>query len=295
MSAQFISMDSWSKSNIYGFGVYKNKTKNKVWDMALSGKLFFTGYHAGDYNASAYLSKMLTSKGTYLKLGFINNNRTPSTNFMGITSFPIHGINSIKKENILQLNGVMENVNAQWKLALDYQLIHNFQYFSTGYQANVYGNAISYLKGQFQNKFKLSTYWNWYNEIQLQVVDPNAPIHVPLLLTRQRLAFEGVFYKNLNMSTGLELIYHTAFKADGYMPLTGQFYTQNEYSLTNRPTSNAFLHIMIKRLKAYIRLENLNTLLGSSASTGNHYNFYAKNYPGTGTWIRVGIWWNFIN
>jgi hypothetical protein len=79
------------------------------------------------------------------------------------------------------------------------------------------------------------------------------------------------------------------------MPLTGQFYVQNQETLTNRPTTNAFLHFMIKRLKAYIRVENLNTLLPTSAALGNHYNFTAANYPGTGTWVRVGIWWNFIN
>ena len=102
----------------------------------------------------------------------------------------------------------------------------------------------------------------------MQLVDQSSPIHVPLLLTRQRLAFEGIFYKNLNLSTGLELIYHTAYKADGYMPFTGQFYTQSNYTLTNRPVANAFLHFMIKRLKAYIRLENLNTLIPTSEKLG---------------------------
>jgi hypothetical protein len=129
----------------------------------------------------------------------------------------------------------------------------------------------------------------------VQVVDQSAPINIPFILSRQRLAFEGNFYKNLNLSTGIEVIYHTDFKADDYMPITGQFYLQNSYMLQNRPTANAFLHFMIKRLKGYIRLENLNTLIPTSSSLGNTYNFTAQNYPGTGTWFRVGIWWNFIN
>ena len=52
---------------------------------------------------------------------------------------------------------------------------------------------------------------------------------------------------------------------------------------------------MIKRFKAYVRLENLNTLISSSTALGSSYNFTTRNYPGTGTWFRVGIWWNFIN
>ena len=56
-----------------------------------------------------------------------------------------------------------------------------------------------------------------------------------------------------------------------------------------------YLYFMIKRFKGYVRLENLNTLIPSSNKYGNAYNFTAKNYPGTGLWFRVGIWWNFIN
>ena len=154
---------------------------------------------------------------------------------------------------------------------------------------------MSYVRGQVEHKIKISKHWNWYDQATLQLLDPNAPVHVPLLLTRQRIAFEGNFYKNLDLSTGLELIYHTDYKADAYMPFTGQFYNQDVYTTQNRPTANAFLHFMIKRFKGYIRLENLNTLLPTTKALGNSYNFTAQNYPTNGMWFRVGIWWNFIN
>jgi hypothetical protein len=79
------------------------------------------------------------------------------------------------------------------------------------------------------------------------------------------------------------------------MPFNSQFYLQNNETTQNRPTANAFLHFMIKRFKGYIRLENLNTLLPTSSSLGKNYNFTAPNYPSSGLWFRVGIWWNFIN
>jgi hypothetical protein len=154
---------------------------------------------------------------------------------------------------------------------------------------------MNYLRGQIEHKVRLSKHWNWYNQMTLQVLNPDAPVNVPLLLTRQRIAFEGNFYKNLDLSTGLELIYHTNYKADAYMPFTSQFYYQDSEMTQNKPTANAFLHFKIKRFKGYIRLENLNTLIPSSASSGNSYNFTASNYPSSGLWFRVGIWWNFIN
>ncbi len=295
LTTNLLSVQKWTEYDLYGFGVYKNKTRNQLWDLIASGKLYLNGYHAGDYDAQFYLSRILSSKGTYLKLGFQNSNRTPSTNYLGLTQFPINALKGIQKENTIDMLAETGNAAKAFRVSFNYQLINNYNYFTSGYQAVVYTSPISYISAVLNNKIKLSTHWNWYNETTVQVVDKSAPINIPLILSRQRLAFEGNFYKNLNLSTGLEMIYHTEFKADGYMPLTGQFFVQNTYMLRNRPTANAFLHFMIKRFKGYIRLENLNTLIPTSNSLGSTYNFSAQNYPGTGTWFRVGIWWNFIN
>ena len=74
------NLQSWSDYDLYAFGTYKNKTRNQLWDLLASGKLFLNGYHAGDYDAQFYLSRIVNSKGTYLKIAFQNSNRTPSTN-----------------------------------------------------------------------------------------------------------------------------------------------------------------------------------------------------------------------
>lgn len=295
MSGKFSGMENWSNHNLYSFGVYKNKTRNQLWDMLAGGKLFLNGYHAGDYEASLALSRILSKKGSYLSFSFQNTNRTPSLNRLGITQFPVNAMSGIQKENLVSVTGKLGNGNLGWKAEFNYQFINNYQYFSTGFQPAVYERALSYMRAQIENKIKISAHWNWYNQLTAQVVDANAPVNIPLLITRQRFAFEGIFYKNLNLSTGLELIYHTNYKADAYFPFTGQFYLQNSYTVTNRPSANLFMHFMIKRFKGYIRLENLNTLLPTSEKLGNAYNFSAKNYPTTGVWFRVGIWWNFIN
>ena len=295
LATTLVNQQKWTDYDIYGFGVYKNKTRNQLWDLIASGKLYLNGYHAGDYDAQFYLSRILNTKGTYLKLGFQNSNRTPSTNYLGLTQFPINALKGIQKENTIDMLAETGNAAKAFRVSFNYQLINNYNYFASGYQSEVCTSPISYISAVLNNKIKLSTHWNWYNETTVQVVDKSAPINIPLILSRQRLAFEGNFYKNLNLSTGLEMIYHSEFKADDYMPLTGQFFVQNTYMLRNRPTANAFLHFMIKRFKGYIRLENLNTLIPTSNSLGNTYNFTAQNYPGTGTWFRVGIWWNFIN
>ncbi len=295
MTASHNGMASWSNYNLYGMALYKNKTRNQLWDLMIAGKLFLNGYHAGDYDANASLSRVLNKNGAYLQLSFQNTNRTPSMNALGFTQFSINNIGSIAKQNTTQFNGLLGNKSKGWEAVFSYQIVQNYQYFSSGFQPTVYGNIMNYIRGQIEHKVKISKHWNWYDQTTIQLVDPKAPVNVPLLLTRQRIAFEGNFYKNLNLSTGLELIYHTNYKADGYMPFTGQFYYQENYTTANRPTANAFLHFMIKRFKGYIRLENLNTTLPSSANFGKSYNFTTQHYPTAGMWFRVGMWWNFIN
>ena len=286
---------SWSNHDVYGLGVYKNKTKNLRWDIQASGKLFLNGYHAGDYEALFSLTSVFNKKGDQVALWLQNSNRTPSFNRLGITAFPISRLSTIDKENIIELGAMWDQKSRGLTASFQYKLIQNFQYFGSGYQPLVYDKALSYMKGTVSNQVKLSTHWNWYNELSLQLVDPDAPLHLPVIFTRQRIAFEGNFFKNLFLSTGLELIYHSAFQPDAYLPLTGQFYLQDQFTTNNRPIANAFLNFRIKRFKGFIRMEQLNTLLATSNQLGTRYQFTAPNYLGTGTWLRVGIWWNFIN
>ena len=289
------TLQTWSNNDIYGLGVYKNKTKNLRWDIQASGKLFLSGYQAGDYEAQFSLSRIFNNKGDQLALWVQNSNRTPSFNRLGITAFPISKLSTIDKENIIELGAMWDQKSQGLTASFQYKLIQNYQYFGSGYQPMVYNKVLSYLKGTVSNQIKLSRHWNWYNELTLQLVDPNAPLHLPVIFTRQRLAFDGNFFKNLFLSTGLELIYHTSFQPDGYMPLSGQFYLQDQFTANNRPIANAFLNFRIKRFKGFIRMEQLNTLLATSNQLGTRYHFTAPNYLGTGTWLRVGIWWNFIN
>lgn len=289
------SMQTWSNYDMYGLGVYKNKTKNLRWDFQASGKLYLNGYHAGDYEAQFSLSSTLNKKGDQLALWVQNSNRTPSFNRMGITAFPILQRDMIDKENIIELGALWNQKSPGMNASFQYKLIQNYQYFGSEYQPMVYGKVLSYVKGSVSNQTKLSPHWNWYNELTVQLVDPNAPLHLPVIFTRQRLAFEGNFFKNLFLSTGLELIYHSSYQPDGYMPLNGQFYLQDQFTANNRPIANVFLNFRIKRFKGFIRMEQLNTLLATSNQLGTRYQFTAPNYPGTGTWLRLGIWWNFIN
>ena len=144
-------------------------------------------------------------------------------------------------------------------------------------------------------KFRLSKSWNWYTDIVLQQTDGAAPVKVPLVFTRNRIAFEGVFYKNLNLSTGVEFRYYTPFDAYNYSPVMGQFTPQDTFKLKNLPDITAFLHFRIKSFTGFLRAENLNTISFINGFGFINNNFGAPHHPTPGFIFRFGIKWGFVN
>jgi hypothetical protein len=277
--------------NIYATGEYRNRTKNKVWNIEATGNLYLNGLNAGDYQAFVSLKRVLSKKIGSLEIGFQNVNRTPSTIYNNQNSFWVIPDGISKKENTVRLFAAYDNPTKHFKLAGEYYLVNNYTYFDSFFTAKQESTLFNVLHVSAEKMFKLSKHWNWYAEVHVQQSTANAPVNLPLILTRQRLAFEGNFYTNLFISTGLEVRYYTNYKAAGYSPFTGQFFYQDNFTTANRPEINAFMHIRIKSFKAFVRLENLNTLIPGAGT----YNFTAEHYASNGMWFRLGIWWNFVN
>ena len=281
--------------NIYALGEYRNRTRNQKWDIEANGQLYLAGMNAGDYAALISLKTLLSKSAGYLGLGFQNTNRTASFIFNPLTDFPVSNKQNFNKENITRIFADYENPRQHFKLSGEYFLVSNYTYFDSFFVAAQDARLFNFLHVSAEKVFKITRHWNWYTEVHLQQVAGNAPVHEPFLLTRNRFAFEGNFFTNLFLSTGLELKYYTNYKADNYSPFNGQFFYQNSFTTANRPDINLFFDFRIKTFNAFLRLENLNSLGNITSFQFNHYNYATNLYPSQTLWIRFGIWWNFIN
>lgn len=277
--------------NIFLSGEYRNKTKNKIWDLEATGNFYLNGLYTGNYMAYANIKRKLHRKAGYLQLTFQNVNRTPSFIFNYYNNYLVNAIGISKKENTTCFSALYEKPLKQFKLYSNYYLVSNYAYFDSFFVAKQDAKVFTVLHIAAEKMFTLKKHLNWYIELNAQQATANAPINLPLFVTRNRLAFEGNFFTNLFLSTGLEVRYYTNYKASGYSPFTGQFFYQQQYYVANRPELNYFLHFRIKRFKGFIRAENLNNLIGGKGK----YNFNLDNYAQTGFIARLGIWWNFIN
>ncbi|MEO5966773.1 MAG: putative porin, partial [Ferruginibacter sp.] len=268
------------KSNIIGtgdfhnlivHGEYRNKTKNKLWDVLINGEFYVTGFNNGDYKANAKLNRYLNKKLGNITLFFTNVNRTPSFIFDNRSVFNLNGETISKKENIISFGATSNNSFAT--LGFRNNLLNNYTYFSGYYNAEQSGKPINILQIWASKKIKLSKRFNLYSDATFQQSGINSPINIPLVYTRNRIAYEGTFYKNLNLSTGLEIKYYTPYKMNNYSPVIGQFMFQDTTTISNRPDVALFVDFRIKTFTAYIRAENLNTV-----STLNGFGFTHNNF-----------------
>ena len=292
--------DTSSFYNLLFHAEYRNKTRNQKWDAELYGSLYSIGFNSGDYNAHISLKRFVGKKNTgYAEIGFENVNRSPSFLFDTRSSFYLDKLSpsGFKKENSSHIFASIYQPALKLKLSGDYYLISNYTYFTDYYKLSQYEPLFNFLQISAQKTFRLGKHFNWYADLYFQQKTGGAPVHVPIIFTRNRIAFEGVFFTNLNLSTGFEIRYHTPYKADNYSPILSQFFYQDSVTIYNAPDISAFVHFRIRSFKAFLRFENLNTAQikkqGGFGFTNN--NLAAPGYPYPGLQMRLGIWWSFVN
>lgn len=281
--------------NFIAHGEYRNRTKNQKWDMIASGRLYLNGFNGGDYHAFVSLQRALGQKLGSLQIGFENINRSPSFIYNQESSFYLDAAKNFSKENTIHFFASILDPKFHLQLQGDYYVVTNYMYVTNYYKLQQDPSLFNVLRISALKTFHIGGNWNWHAELYVQQKAGSVQVNIPLAYTRNRIAFEGLLYRNLNISTGAEIRYYTPYKADSYSPVLGQFFYQDSVTISNRPQLDAFLHIRIRSFKAYARLENLNTVSTLGGFYFSHNNLAAPYYPTPGLVIRFGIYWNFVN
>lgn len=281
--------------NIIAHAEYRNRTKNQKWDMVAYGRLHTAGLNPGDYHAYISLQRLLSQRLGTLQVGFENINRSPSFIYDRRSSFYLDLPKDFGKENTLHFFAGYFIPKLGLQLRGDYYFVTNYLYLN-GYRSLQQENAVfNLLRVSGFKTFNLARSWKIHSEVYVQQKAGGAAVNIPVIFTRNRFAYEGRLFKNLNLSTGLEMRYHTPYDADGYSPVLGQFFFQDTVTIGNRPEIHAFAHFRIRTFKAFVRIENLNTATTAGGFRFNKNNFAAPAYPTPGMVFRLGIYWTFVN
>jgi Putative porin len=285
--------------NVFLHGEYRNKTRNQKWDIEAYGRLYLNGFNAGDYNAYISLKRLISKELGYFQAGFQNTNRTPSFVFDRSSAFYIDTVKqSFNKENYTNIFASLEEPQYHFLLKGSYYLISNYSYFTNYYQERQQSTLFNVLQITAQKQFTLYRHWKWRTLTVLQQVAGASPVHVPLIVSNNQIGYDGSFgFKNLVISFGTEVRYISGYKADGYAPVIGQFFSQKDTTIRQHlPDINLYLHLRIRAFTAYVRAENVNSMAFSPLGFGFYNNnFMTPTYPSSGLLIRFGFFWGFVN
>jgi hypothetical protein len=285
--------------NLFAHGEYRNKTRNKKWDIEAFGNLYINGYNAGDYNVYISLQRQISKNLGNLQVGFENVNRSVSMAWTQQSSFGFGVSQAFTKENVIHLFASIIQPKLGLTLSGNYYLLNNYPYFTQYYLAAQETNPFNVLVISADKRFAITRHLILRALVVLQKEAGASPVNIPLFVTTGQFGYEGKLgLKNLNIAFGMQFRYYSPTTADGYSPVIGQFYTQNITRVAEHlPDLTAYVNFRIRSFVAYFRTENLNTAQFSSATgfgfTNN--NFVAPSYPNAGLIIRLGIYWSFVN
>ncbi len=180
--------------------------------------------------------------------------------------------------------------NKKWDVQLTgyYTLINNLIYFDNLGTPRQDDRAISLLQLTIQKDF---TFGNIHFDNTITIQQSSAEtIAVPTVFSKNSLYFEGKIFKKIMLArVGLDLRINTAYFANNYNPLTGQFYLQNFFELSPYPNVDAYVSFKVDRFRAFAKMQNLTSLV-----TPNIY-YQTSHYPEIERYFRFGISWLFLD
>ena len=115
-------------------------------------------------------------------------------------------------------------------------------------------------------------------------------IRIPELVLDSKLYYEGfIFKKALFGQFGVQAYMPTGYFADAYMPVTQQFYLQNNFELRTYPVIDVFINADIKTVNVFLKMSHVNDGLWEPGY------FVTPYYPGMRRSFIFGLKWMFFD
>ncbi len=131
--------------------------------------------------------------------------------------------------------------------------------------------------------------FNFYSNSFYEQSD-NSIVRLPNITLYGRITYKDYFFKKALLAEfGISGIYRTVYKANAYMPATGQYYLQDEKTVGGIPTIHLFANLEIGTAVIFLKIENISHNLFSGE------NELIPNYPVPPRTFKLGIRWNLRN
>ena len=151
------------------------------------------------------------------------------------------------------------------------------------------GNALL-LQGRVNLNLKLTRWLHYDMQHHLHYSTDQDQIRVPLFATKNSIYADfNLFHSVLHTQVGFDIRYHTLYMADGYDPILGVFYRQNDVEVGNYLWTDFFINLQVKRASIYVKAAHFNSFLES------HSYCILPHYPSKQFGLFFGVTWKFFD
>ena len=198
--------------------------------------------------------------------------------------------NDFKLTLLQQLDAQLPLRFKRWQVepTVIYQLITNYLYYNSEARPEQFEGSFSTLrvglKAEYQSPkwtLRLMGYYTANSNTQL--------LRIPPLWGAAQLTRELLLFKVLYLQVGLAAQYRSTYLGDAYMPLTQQFYLQNQSPLAAYVATDAFVNYRINRVRMMLKFTHLNQGL----STPGY--FTTPGYLAMRRIFSFGVFWPLFN
>ena len=190
---------------------------------------------------------------------------------------------------IIKLNFRLEFKKPRFKIELSAYNLKNYIYYGLNVNPVQISYPLNIFIGQVSKDISIGKFH--LNSLALiQKSSNEKAVHVPLLYLKQSLYLESMLFKKaMQLQLGMALNYFTNYEGNYYMPALGQFYLQDSTSVGNYPFIDVFAAGKIKRVRLFIKLQNIT----SGLVNGSEYT--VPFYPVAPRMLKWGVSWMFFD
>jgi hypothetical protein len=292
LTHQYIKLDQEPISDTRGnliAGAKWNFTPNDQIKIESNAHFNLLGSNLGDYrlNANAFFqAKGLGS----MKVSFTN--QLYSASYIQQQTYITSQLlwdNNWTKTLETNLSATLKIDKTQTGITGAYTLLNNYIYFDALGKPRQETGAISLLQLVINQDLKYKDL-HLDNTIILQKSTSENIIQVPNIYSKHSLYVEGdIFKKNMLLRFGFDMRYHSAWYANSYMPIIGQFIIQQKQEIPAFPLLDIFVSFKVSDFRFFFKMDNLNGFWQKQPA----YTLY--HYPVPDRLIKFGLGWNFRN
>lgn len=249
------------------------------------------GSNAGDYTFSGKLSTGLKDKAN-IQITAMQQLYQPTLiqKRLLVSHIPMWDNNSFKRTLETNLGGQLEIPFLHLKIGAGYHLFNSYIYFDESAKPAQATQALNILQVYGKHKLKYGKF-HLVNELAFQVA-PTDFIPLPNVVSRHNWYYQNYFFKAKSLlgQIGIEARYNSGYKGNSYMPVSGQFYLQDEVDLISfYPIMDVYVNAKVKRFYMFLKAENVvQPIIRKSYLTSVYH-------PGRDLFIRFGISWKLID